>query len=155
MNFPKTKKKYIRGIGMVEIRPYLTTNEIDAILNTVQESTTDYAMRKMILYTTVMSTCTNLQDFQSEEVDLEIAEKYYTNGLFDRITPFIKGFDILVDGYKQLAIRDVYSRFESVLEGFTSQFKDINMEDTMQKFEAELNKLKEVNQEKEAILNGK
>ena len=154
MNFPRLKKVFIKGVGIVEIRPYLTTGEIDAILDAIQLETTDYAMRKMMMYSMVMPLCTNLADFESNEVDLDMVERYYYNGIFDRITKHIKGFDILVEGVNQLAISDVYKRFEGVIEEFTKQFKDINLDESMKKFETELGKLREVEKEKEAILNG-
>ena len=154
MNFPRLKKIFIKDIGVVEIRPYLTTGEIDAILDAIQLETTDYAMRKMMMYSMVMPLCTNLADFESNEVDLDMVERYYYNGIFDRITKHIKGFDILVEGVNQLAISDVYKRFEGVIEEFTKQFKDINLDESMKKFETELGKLREVEKEKEAILNG-
>ena len=154
MKFPRLKKIFIKGIGVVEIRPYLTTGEIDAILDAIQLETTDYAMRKMMMYSMVMPLCTNLSDFESNEVDLDMVERYYYNGIFDRITKHIKGFDILVEGVNQLAISDVYKRFEGVIEEFTKQFKDINLDESMKKFETELGKLREVEKEKDAILNG-
>lgn len=154
MNFPKLITRYIKGIGMVQIRPYLTVNEIDAILNTIQSNTTDYAMRKIMMYSMVMPLCTNLEDFQTEEVDMEMVESYYFNGVFDRITKHIKGFDILSDGVEKLAISDVYKQFEGVIEEFTKQFKDINLDEQQKKFEDTLNELRHVEAEKEAILNG-
>ena len=154
MNFPRLKKIFIKGIGIVEIRPYLTTNEIDAIINTIQAQTTDYAMRVMMMYSMVMPLCTNLKDFTEEEVDIEVVEGYYLNGIFDRITKHIKGFDILVNGVKNLSISDVYARFEGVITEFTEQFKNINLDESMKKFETELGKLKEVEKQKEEILNG-
>ena len=154
MKFPRLKKIYIKGIGFVEIRPYLTVNEIDAILNTIQSNTTDYAMRKIMMYSMVMPLCTNLEDFQTEEVDVQMVELYYFNGVFDRITKYIKGFNILSDGVEKLAISDVYKQFEGVIEEFTKQFKDINLDEQQKKFEDTLNELKHVEAEKEAILNG-
>lgn len=154
MDFPKLITKYIKGIGMVQIRPYITINEIDAILNTIQSDTTDYAMRKIMMYSMVMPLCTNLEDFQTEEVDMEVVESYYFNGVFDRITKHIKGFDILSDGVEKLAISDVYKQFEGVIEDFTKQFKDINLDEQQKKFEDTLNELRHVEAEKEAILNG-
>ena len=154
MNFPKLITRYIKGVGMVQIRPYLTINEIDAILNTIQSDTTDYAMRKIMMYSMVMPLCTNLEDFQTEEVDMEMVESYYFNGVFDRITKHIKGFDILSDGVEKLAISDVYKQFEGVIEEFTKQFKDINLDEQQKKFEDTLNELRHVEAEKEAILNG-
>lgn len=154
MNFPQLIKKNIKGVGVVEIRPYLTTNEIDAILATIQNTTTDFAMRKMMMYSMVMPICTNLKDFQTEEVDIQMVESYYFSGVFDRITKHIKGFDILVDGVEKLAISDVYKQFEGVIEEFTKQFKDINLEEQQKKFEDTLSELRQVEAEKEAILNG-
>jgi hypothetical protein len=154
MNFPKLITRYIKGVGMVQIRPYLTINEIDAILSTIQSNTTDYAMRKIMMYSMVMPLCTNLKDFQTEEVDMEMVETYYFNGVFDRITKHIKGFDILSDGVEKLAISDVYKQFEGVIEEFTKQFKDINLDEQQKKFEDTLNELRHVEAEKEAILNG-
>ena len=154
MNFPKLITRYIKGVGMVQIRPYLTINEIDAILNTIQSNTTDYAMRKIMMYSMVMPLCTNLEDFQTEEVDIEIVESYYFNCVFDRITKHIKGFDILSDGVEKLAISDVYKQFEGVIEEFTKQFKDINLDEQQKKFEDTLNELRHVEAEKDAILNG-
>lgn len=154
MNFPQLIKKNIKGVGVVEIRPYLTTNEIDAILATIQNTTTDFAMRKMMMYSMVMPICTNLKDFQTEEVDIQMVESYYFSGVFDRITKHIKGFDILVDGVEKLAISDVYKQFEGVIEEFTKQFKDINLDEQQKKFEDTLSELRQVEAEKEAILNG-
>jgi hypothetical protein len=102
----------------------------------------------------VMPLCTNLKDFTEEEVDVEVVEEYYLNGIFDRITKHIKGFDILVDGVKNLSISDIYARFEGVITEFTEQFKNINLDESMKKFETELGKLKEVEKQKEEILNG-
>ena len=155
MNFPRLKKKYIKGVGMVKIRPYLTVNEIDTILDMIQEQSTDYAVRKMMMYTMVMPLCTDLKDFEDDEVDIPIVENYYFNGVFDRITKHIKGFDILLEGFENLAISDVYKQFEGVIEEFTKQFKDINLDESMKKFETELGKLKEVEKKKEEILSGK
>lgn len=154
MKFPRLKKIYVKGIGFVEVRPYLTTNEIDAIINTIQSQTTDYAMRKIMMYSMVMPICTNLKDFQTEEVNIQIVESYYFSGVFDRITKHIKGFDILSDGVEKLAISDVYKQFEGVIEEFTKQFKDINLDEQQKKFENTLNELRHVEAEKEAILNG-
>ena len=154
MKFPRLKKIYVKGIGFVEIRPYLTTNEIDAIINTIQSQTTDYAMRKIMMYSMVMPICTNLKDFQTEEVNIQIVESYYFSGVFDRITKHIKGFDVLSDGVEKLAISDVYKQFEGVIEEFTKQFKDINLDEQQKKFENTLSELRQVEAEKEAILNG-
>jgi hypothetical protein len=154
MKFPRLKKIYVRGIGFVEVRPYLTTNEISAIINTIQAQTTDYAMRIMMMYSMVMPLCTNLKDFTEEEIDIEVVEKYYLNGIFDRITKHIKGFDILSNGVEKLAVSDVYKQFESVIEEFTKQFKDVNLDEQQKKFEDTLNELRHVEAEKEAILNG-
>ena len=155
MKFPRLKKIYVRGIGFVEVRPYLTTNEIDAIISTIQSQTTDYAMRIMMMYSMVMPLCTDLKDFATDEVNIDVVESYYFNGIFDRITKYIKGFDILSNGIEKLAISDVYKQFEGVIEEFTKQFKDINLDDSMKKFETELGKLKEVEKQKEEILSGK
>ena len=152
MKFPILKKIYVRGIGFVEVRPYLTTNEIDAIINTIQAQTTDYAMRIMMMYSMVMPLCTNLKDLTEEEVDIEVVEGYYLNGTFDRITKHIKGFDILVNGVKNLSISDVYARFEGVITEFTEQFKNINLDESMKKFETELSKLKDVKEEQSLLL---
>ena len=154
MNYPKLKKIYVRGLGMVEVRPYLTTTEIDSILNKLEFELTDFAMRKMTLYSIVMSLCTDIKDFAEEEVSLEVTEAYLYNGIFDQITKHIKGFDILMDGFEKLPIMDVYARFEVALEEFTKQFKDIDLNKSMNDFEAKLNELKQVEAEKEAILNG-
>ena len=154
MKFPRLKKIYVRGIGFVEVRPYLTTNEIDAIINTIQTQTTNYAIRIITMYSMVMPLCTNLKDFTEEEVDIEVVEGYYLNGIFDRITKHIKGFDILVDGVKNLSISDIYARFEGAIGEFTEQFKNINLDESMKKLETELGKFKEVKKEEEAILNG-
>jgi hypothetical protein len=155
MNFLKNKKKYIKGYGFVEIKPYLTTNEINNILYAIKQASTDYAMRKTMMYTLVMSTCTNIKEFQEEEVDIETSDKFYINGIFERIVKYIKGFDTLINGFEQLSTVDVYSQFEEAIEGFTKQFKDINLDESVKQLETELGKLKKAEKEKEAILNGK
>jgi hypothetical protein len=154
MNFPRLKKVFIKGVGMVEIRPYLTTNEINAILDAIQQES-DFATRRMMMYSMTMPLCTNLKDFESDEVDLDMVEAYYLNGIFDRIIKHIKGFDILKEGVNNLPISEVSKRFEDAIEDFTKQFKDIDLNKSMKQFEAELGKLKEVEKQKEEILSGK
>lgn len=154
MNFPRLKKVFIKGIGMVEIRPYLTTNEINAILDAIQQES-DFATRRMMMYSMTMPLCTNLKDFESDEVDLDMVEAYYLNGIFDRIVKHIKGFDILKEGVNNLPISEVSKRFEDAIEDFTKQFKDIDLNKSMKQFETELGKLKEVEKQKEEILSGK
>jgi hypothetical protein len=154
MNFPRLKKVFIKGVGMVEIRPYLTTNEINAILDAIQQES-DFATRRMMMYSMTMPLCTNLKDFESDEVDLDMVEAYYLNGIFDRIVKHIKGFDILKEGVNNLPISEVSKRFEDAIEDFTKQFKDIDLNKSMKQFEAELGKLKEVEKQKEEILSGK
>ena len=44
--------------------------------------------------------------------------------------------------------------FEDVIEEFTKQFKDINLDEQQKKLEDTLNELRQVETEKEAILNG-
>lgn len=154
MNFPRLKKVFIKGVGIVEIRPYLTTNEIDAILDAIQQES-DFATRRMMMYSMTMSLCTNLEDFESDEVDLDMVEAYYLNGIFDRIVKHIKGFDILKEGVNNLPISEVSKRFEDAIEDFTKQFKDIDLNKSVKQFETELGKLKEVEKQKEEILSGK
>lgn len=154
MNFPRLKKVFIKGVGIVEIRPYLTTNEINAILDAIQQES-DFATRRMMMYSMTMPLCTNLKDFESNEVDLDMVEAYYLNGIFDRIVKHIKGFDILKEGVNNLPISEVSKRFEDAIEDFTKQFKDIDLNKSMKQFEAELGKLKEVEKQKEEILSGK
>ena len=44
----KKIKRYILGYGFVTIRPYLTHNEIDAIIEQAQNTTDNYAFRQEI-----------------------------------------------------------------------------------------------------------
>ena len=154
MNYPRKIKKEIKKIGMVEIRPYLTAIEIDSILEKIQTEVSDYALRKMMLYSVVMSICTDIPDFAKDEIDINVIEPFYYNGIFDEIVGYIKGFDILLEGFDNLAVTDIYKRFELILEDFTKQFKNIDIEKSINDFENKLNELKEVNKEKELILNG-
>lgn len=153
MNFPKLKKIYVKGVGMVEIRPYLTSNEIDSILTKIQ-TISEFSTRKMTMYAIVMSICTNIEDFAQEDVNIDIVETYYFNGVFNRITKHIKGFDMLMDGYNKLPITDIYMQFNNALQEFTTQFKNVNVDDSIKKLEDELNKLHDVAKEREEILNG-
>ena len=154
MNYPRKIKREIKKIGTVEIRPYLTTVEIDSILEKIQTEVSDYALRKMTLYSVVMSICTDIPDFAKDEIDINIIEPFYYNGIFDEIVGFIKGFDILLEGFNNLATTDIYKRFELILEDFTKQFKNIDIEKSMNDFENKLNEFKAVSKEKELILNG-
>ena len=69
MNYPKNIKRNLFGIGAIEIRPYLTSFEIDAILQKAQESADSYAIRKAIIDASVLTLCTDLNDFKGEEVE--------------------------------------------------------------------------------------
>ena len=154
MEFPKEKVIKINGLK-ITIKPYLTTTIIDAILNTVIE-VEDYALRIAIADAMVMAQCTDLADFHTEDdnVDVNVVDIYRANGVIDAVTREISGYEILLSGLADLSVRDIYHRFEGVIAEFTKQFKDINLDDSMKKFEAELGKLKEVESKKEAILNG-
>ena len=154
MNYPRKIMKEIKKIGIVEIRPYLTTIEIDSILEKIQTEVSDYALRKMILYSTVVSICTDIQDFQKEEVDIETIETFYYNGIFDEVIKNIKGFDILIEGFKNLAVTDVYKQFENVLKDFTKQFENINIDKSINELESKFNEFKAVSKEKEELING-
>ena len=155
MKFPKEKVIKINGLK-ITIKPYLTTTLIDGILNTVIE-VEDYALRATIADAMVMAQCTDLVDFHTEDgnVNVDTIDIYRANGVVDAVTREISGYDILLGGLADLSVRDVYKRFEGVIEEFTKQFKDINLDDSMKKFETELTKLKEVEAKKEEILSGK
>ena len=120
----------------------------------IQTEVSDYALRKMILYSTVVSICTDIQDFQKEEVDIETIETFYYNGIFDEVIKNIKGFDILIEGFKNLAVTDVYKQFENVLKDFTKQFENINIDKSINELESKFNEFKAVSKEKEELING-
>ena len=154
MEFPK--EKVIRTNGFkITVKPYLSTTIIDAILNVVSQ-VEDYALRATMADAMVMAQCTDLADFHTEDdnVDVNVVDIYRANGVIDAVTREISGYDILLSGLADLSVRDIYHRFEGVIAEFTKQFKDINLDDSMKKFETELSKLKEVESKKEAILNG-
>lgn len=170
MDFPKMINKNIKNIGIVTIKPYLEIEDINNIISTIQGASNDYATRKMMMYSMVMALNTNLEDFEDAikiekveniqivnvqvNIDMELASKYYYNGIFDKIVAHIKGFDILLKGIENLAVVDIYKRFEDALVDFTKQFKDINLDDSVKQLETELLKLREVEKEKDVIMNG-
>ena len=154
MDFPKERVIKINGLK-IKVKPYLSTTIIDAILNVVSQ-VEDYALRATMADAMVMAQCTDLADFHTEDdnVDVNVVDIYRANGVIDAVTREISGYEILLSGLADLSVRDIYHRFEGVIAEFTKQFKDINLDDSMKKFEAELGKLKEVESKKEAILNG-
>lgn len=171
MDFPKMINKKIKGIeDVVTIKPYLEIEDINTIISTVQDASTDYATRKMLMYAMVMALNTNLDDFENAieinklenaqiinvqvNIDMNLVSKYYYNGIFDQITSYINGFDILSEGIEKLCVLDIYKRFEDALGDFTKQFKNINLDDSVKQLENELIKFKEVEHEKNVILNG-
>ena len=170
MDFPKMINKNIKGIGVVTIKPYLEIEDINNIISTIQGASNDYATRKIMMYSMVMALNTNLEDFEDAikiekvenvqivnvqvNIDMELASKYYYNGIFDQIVTYIKGFDILLKGIENLTVVDIYKRFEDALGDFTKQFKDVNLDDSVKQLETELLKLREVEKEKDVILNG-
>lgn len=171
MDFPKMINKKIKGIeDVVTIKPYLEIEDINTIISTVQGASKDYATRKMLMYAMVMALNTNITDFENAieinklknaqivnvqvNIDMPLTSKYYYNGIFDQIVPYIKGFDILSKGIENLTVSDIYKNFENALEGFTNQFKNINVDDSVKQLEHELVRLKEVEKEKDVILNG-
>lgn len=170
MDFPKMINKKIKDIGIVTIKPYLEIEDINNIISTIQGASNDYATRKMMMYSMIMALNTNLEDFEDAikiekvenvqivnvqvNIDMELASKYYYNGIFDQIVAYIKGFDILLKGIENLAVVDIYKRFEDALGDFTKQFKDVNLDDSVKQLETELLKLREVGKEKDVIMNG-
>lgn len=155
MEFPKEKVIRINGLK-IKIKPYLTTTIIDAILNSVIQ-VEDYALRTTMADAMVMAQCTDLVDFHTEDekVNIDTVDIYRANGVIDAVTREISGYEILLSGLADLSVRDIYTRFESVIAEFTKEFKDINLDEQQKKFENTLNELKEVEAKKEEILSGK
>ena len=154
MDYPKIIKRNIFGLGAVDIRPYLTAFEIDAILDKVQNSADSYAVRKAIADASVLTLCTDLEDFKGEEVEIELVDKYEVNGYVKAITKSIKGYDILMQGMANLSVKDVYKRFEDAIEQFTNEFKNVDLNGQEERFKNTLEELRVVEKEKDAILNG-
>ena len=152
MNFPKEKVIRING-EKVSIIPYLTTALIGAILETISTQS-DYAIRCAMADCMVLHQCTNLEDFKADEVDIATYDIYKANGVVDTITREINGYDILLSGIADLSIKDVYRSFEDVIQQFTQEFKNIDLEGQQKKFEETLNELHKVEAKKEEILNG-
>lgn len=154
MEFPKNIKKRINGT-VVEIKPYLTTNIIDAILTIVSEEK-NYGVRVAMADAMVLSQCTDLADFHTEDgnVDIEVVDAYRANGIIDAITREIRGYEILLSGLDKIEINGIINYFENALAEFTKEFKNINLDEQQKKFADTLNELKKVEAEKEAILNG-
>lgn len=153
MDFSTIITKNIKGVGTVQIRPYLTTAEIDAILEIASEQKT-YGIRCALIDIMVMHHCTNIKDFAEENINIDTYDIYKSHGVIDAVTKEISGYDVLFAGLKDLSIKDIYMRFEDVINEFTKEFKNINFEEQQKKFENTLNELKKVEIEKEAILNG-
>jgi len=154
MEFPKNIKKRINGV-VVEIKPYLTTNIIDAILAAVSGEK-DYGVRIAMADAMVLSQCTDLEDFHTEDgnIDVETVDAYRANGIIDAITREISGYEILLGGLDKIEVNGIVDYFESALADFTKEFKNINLDEQQKKFESALNELRKVEAEKEAILNG-
>ena len=154
MEFPKNIKKRINGV-VVEIKPYLTANVIDAILTIVSEEK-NYGVRVAMADAMVLSQCTDLADFHTEDgnVDVETVDAYRANGIIDAVTREISGYEILLSGLDKIDVNGITSYFESALAEFTKEFKNINLDEQQKKFQDTLNELKKVEAEKEAILNG-
>ena len=152
MEFPKEKVIKVNGLK-IRVKPYLTTSVIDAILDTVAEQTT-YGVRNALADMMVMHNCTDLADFAEEEINIDTYDIYKAHGVIDAVTREISGYDVLLSGIADLSVRDIYARFESAIGEFTKEFKDINLEEQQKKFKETLSELKQVEAEKEAILNG-
>lgn len=154
MEFPKNIKKRINGV-VVEIKPYLTTNVIDAILTIVSEEK-NHGVRVAMADAMVLSQCTDIADFHTEDgnMDIEVVDAYRANGIIDAVTREISGYDILLSGLDKIEVNGITSYFENALADFTKEFKNINLDEQQKKFQDTLNELKKVESEKEAILNG-
>lgn len=157
MNFPNIIKKRIKGLGVVEIRPYLTTALIDSILEVMANTDYAYAFRQSYADALVLTQCTNLADFhtENEEVDIEVVDSYRANGFIKAITKEIKDYDILMRGLENLSVKDITNKFSGAMDEFTNEFKNINLEEQQNKLKETLDELKQAEAEKEAILNGK
>ena len=152
MEFPKEKVIKING-QKVTIQPYILTSVIDAILEAVSEQPS-YALRCAQADMMVMHNCTDIDDFAEDEINIDTYDAYKANGVIDAVTREISGYDVLLSGLADLSVRDIYTRFEGVIEEFTKEFKNINLEEQQKKFEDTLSELRHVEAEKEAILNG-
>ena len=151
----KKIKRYILGYGFVTIRPYLTHNEIDAIIEQAQNTTDNYAFRQEIADACVMTLCTDIEAFQKDNIDVETIDAYEIDGVIRRIMKRIKGYKTLVNGIENLSVKDVYRRFETALEEFTNEFKNVDLNGQEEQFKSVLKEREKVSKEKEEILNGK
>lgn len=152
MEFPTEKVIRVNGLK-ITVKPYLTTAVIDAILDIASEQTS-HAVRCALADMMVMHNCTDLEDFADDEIGVDTYDVYKANGVIDAITREISGYDVLLSGLADLSVRDIYTRFEGAITEFTNEFKNIDLEGQQKKFEETLGELKQVEAEKEAILNG-
>lgn len=152
MDFPKNIKKRINGI-VVEIKPYLTTNVIDAILATVKEEK-NYGIRIAMADAIVLAQCTDLEDFHTEDdnIDLQMVDVYRANGFIDAITREISGYEILLSGLDKIEVSGITDYFENALAEFTKEFENINLDEQQKKFENTLNELRQAEAKKETVM---
>lgn len=149
----KNIKRYIFGYGMVTIRPYLTASEIGAILDLIKDEP-NYAESRLMMYGYVLSICTDMKELKEENISAKLIETYLYDGVCDRITKHIKGFDILTKGYDNTTLKSVCDGFNNVLtliENMTKQFKDIDIDKTTKEFEDKIFELDQVVKERDKL----
>lgn len=152
MEFPKEKVITVNGTK-ITVQPYLTTTVIDTILASAAEQS-NYAIRNAIADSMVIGHCTDIEEFNQDEISLDVYDMYKANGIVDAITREISGYDVLISGLADLSVRDIYMRVEDAIKSFTKEFENINLDEQQKKFKDTLDELKKVEAEKEAILNG-
>lgn len=83
MNFPKNIKIKIDNKD-VEIRPYLLNSDIEIIESQVTNVKSKQE-RKNIVETLVMRFCTNIKDFDTDELDINVLDLYRINGVIKKV----------------------------------------------------------------------
>lgn len=83
INFPKTIKINICG-EEIKITPYLTYEQINTIVKQVIQEQ-DYIVRDAIKDTLIVRFCTDIKEFDTDELDINILDKYRICGIINEI----------------------------------------------------------------------
>lgn len=84
MNFPKNIKITIEKDRVANVRPYLLNSDIEIIESQVA-NVKSKQQRRNIVQTLVMRFCTDIEEFDTDELDINILDIYRVNGIVSMV----------------------------------------------------------------------
>ena len=117
------------------IKPYLTSAEIESIINQVVNSEGSYIDKKNIIDILIMRFCTDIKDFDTDEMNVETLDKYRGAGIIFTVKSYLpfENLETIKEGIND--ITGLNSTITNLIEGFIDSvqenIKNVDLTETL------------------------